>query len=206
MGGLGESGPQEEGSLNMCVAKKNYAHARADQSRECVLNHNYIAVFVIRRAMYELDAEKLGESDRPLWQCAQPFEVIAGKLRTIPKGRHPSHRIKGLHIVQSGDDFVVIAPDERSPEFTRLGCDLVGAGAVADNVTQIHDGIMRRRSRQRSFQSFQVAMNVTDEKYAQSSPENLRLYERVCHRVHNRASGPMSGTDFGQFGKLVSTF
>ena len=63
----------------------------------------------------------------------------------------------------------MVATDEHSPQLTCPLSDFIGIGAVAYDITQIKDTIMRGRSLQTGVQRFQVRMYVRDDKYAHAN-------------------------------------
>ena len=93
--------------------------------------------------------------------------MIAVELIAIPKCRQSSDGIEILDAVNSRDYFVVIAAHKRSTQFPNARGDFVRAGAIADDIAQVDDKISCRRNRQARLQCFQIAMDVTQKKYAQ---------------------------------------
>jgi hypothetical protein len=65
----------------------------------------------------------------------------------------------------------MVATNKSSAQLARTRSDFIRAGAVAHYVTEIRHGIVRRRRREARFQSFQIAVNVAKQEYAQCSPE-----------------------------------
>ena len=86
--------------------------------------------------------------------------------------RYRASRHNALHALSdAGNHFVMIAAHQRASQFAHSLGDFVGAGTITDDVAKIHNHIMWGSGGEGSLQSFQVAVNVADQEYAQSSPE-----------------------------------
>jgi hypothetical protein len=70
----------------------------------------------------------------------------------------------------------MVTADKNSSQRPRAFCYFVGTGAVADDVAEVNGCINRRNRRKRSFKSFQITVNVAEEKYAQYLPDSV-LFE-----------------------------
>ena len=70
------------------------------------------------------------------------------------------HGIEVLDVDQAADGFVVVATDEEFPQCARTFDDFIGAGAVADDVAQIHDQVVSGSGRETGLKSFEIAMNI----------------------------------------------
>src|SRR2546423_5416245 len=97
--------------------------------------------------------------------------MFAVKLFAVPQCRDTRDRIESFHAVDSRDHLVVVAANKNSGQSARAFGHFIGTGAITDNVPQVHGCISRRSGGQTSFESFQIAVNVADEKYAQYLPD-----------------------------------
>jgi hypothetical protein len=69
--------------------------------------------------------------------------------------------IEILRIHEAADSFVMITADKQFSQRARPGNDLVGTGAVAHNIAEIHDEVMRGYDGEASFESFEIRVNIT---------------------------------------------
>ena len=146
----------------MRVPEERKACAGLDERLQRLLYGNNVLIFVTRRSVDELKACEFRNRNRPLGKCPQPVEVFGRKLPTIPQCRKARDRIKALHVLKACDNFVVISTHKGSAQLTRAGRDFVRAGAIADDVAEVHNSVVRRRCRNAGFQSFQITVNVAE--------------------------------------------
>ena len=102
-----------------------------------------------------------------MWQRTQPVKMIAGKLIAVPECGEAGDRIKTLDRINAGHYFIVIPANNGPAELAHARRDLIWTGVVSDDIAEIHDNVCGRRHGQARLKSFQIAVNVTQEKYAQ---------------------------------------
>lgn len=97
----------------------------------------------------------------------QPFEVVRGQLLAGPDGSSGGEGIEVVEFEQSGGGFVVIAANENVSQTKGVVDDLVGTGAIADDVAEIGYEIVGRSCRQAGFHGFEVGVNVAKQQDSQ---------------------------------------
>ena len=65
-----------------------------------------------------------------------------------------------MQVHQAAHRLVVISANENLANLAALLDDLVRARTITDDVAQIDDNVVGRRSREAGLKSFQVAMNI----------------------------------------------
>ena len=89
------------------------------------------------------------------------------------------HGIEIVKVHDSGCGFVVIAAHENFSQLARAVGHFIRAGAVADDVAEIHDHVERRRGRESGVESFEIGVNVAEKQYAHESPDKLPIIDQV---------------------------
>jgi hypothetical protein len=146
------------------VAKKYYAGASFHQLGGGVFGSHDVMIFIVRRAVNVLDSGEFVHRDRPFRQIAQPGQALACKLFAIPDRGYTGDGIKAFYRIDSGNDFVMVAANKNSAQCAHAFRYFIGAGAVTDGVPEIHSFISWRSRRETSFESFQIAVNIAEEK------------------------------------------
>jgi len=83
-----------------------------------------------------------------------------------PFGGYGRNRVEVLQVHETTDGFVVVTAHEDCPQFTRSLDDLVRAGAVSDDVAQIHHQVMGGGGGQTCLESLEVAVDIAEQKNA----------------------------------------
>jgi hypothetical protein len=73
----------------------------------------------------------------------------------------------------------MVAADHNLSQLAGADTDLVGTGAVADNIPEVHQQVEGRSVRQAGFQGFKVGVDIAQEKYAHESPDKLPIIDRA---------------------------
>ena len=129
--------------------------------------------------------------------------MFTADLLAIPQRRYASYWIEIFHALDSRDYLVMVAANKNSGQRTRAFGDFIWTGAVANDVPEIY-GCVRRRSRsQTSFESFQIAVNVAEEKYAQSLPDSV-AFETHAETDYKARTGFLTG-HLAQWSGAIST-
>jgi hypothetical protein len=98
----------------MCVTKKCDAGVSLNKLGGGIFGGHYIAIFIVRRAMYVLDAGDLVHRDRSFGQMPQPGQMFAVNLLAVPQSRYARDRIEILHSVDSRDHLVMVPANKNS--------------------------------------------------------------------------------------------
>ena len=102
-----------------------------------------------------------------MWQRTQPVKMIAGQLIAVPECGEAGDRIKTLDRINAGHYFIVIPANNGPAELAHARRDLIWTGVVSDDIAQVDHNVCRWRDGQARLQCFQIAVDVTQEKYAQ---------------------------------------
>ena|SRR5436305_5281659 len=113
--------------------------------------------------------------------------MFALNLLAVPNRCHAGDRIEIFDVIDSGNHLVMVTADKNSSQRPRAFCYFVGTGAVPDNVAEVNGCITRRNRRKTSFKSFQITVNVADEKYAQYLPDFVSFGGLCQKRIIKRA-------------------
>ena len=149
------------------MPEKNDVHPRRGKRLQRVFNADHVSVFIIGRAVHELDSRQIRNRNGSLRKRAQPFKVIAGQLVAVPERGQAGYRIKTLDRINPSHYFVVVAADESSAKLPHARRDFIWTGVVSDDIAQVDHNVCRWRDGQARLQCFQIAVDVTQEKYAQ---------------------------------------
>ncbi len=133
---------------------------RGQQRFDGVAQSHHIFVLVHGGTVHELYAGQIADLHRALGQSAQPLQVVGSELIAGPQGGQAGDGIEVLQFHGAAGCLVMVAAHEDGPQAANPFDHVVGAGAVAHNIAEVHDQIVRRRRRQACFQSFEVAMNI----------------------------------------------
>jgi hypothetical protein len=71
----------------------------------------------------------------------------------------------------------VIAANENLAKSAGAIGDLVGTGAVTDDIPEINDQIECGSGGEAGFQSFEIGVNVAQQQYAHESPDKLPIID-----------------------------
>ena len=77
----------EESALQVRVSEKSQRHGQRDQRRERVSQRDDIFVFVVGRAVNQLNVGKVRHGNRALRQGAQPLEIFGRQFVARPDAR-----------------------------------------------------------------------------------------------------------------------
>src|SRR5579872_5463899 len=173
MNRLDDTAVQLKRALNVGVPKEGDAGARSNQLRSRIFRGHHVTIFIIRRAVHILNACDSFHPDRTFGQISQPGEMFAVDPSAVPQRRDTCNWVEIFYRVDASDYLVMVAANKNSRQCARTFRHLIGAGAITDDVSEVDSCIGRRSRGQTSFQSFQIAVNVTEEKYAQSLPDSV---------------------------------
>src|SRR3954463_5448405 len=95
--------------------------------------------------------------------------MIAVELIAVPKRGQPRDGIKIFDAINTRNHLVVVAADESSTKFTHASRDFIWIGVISDDIAQVDHNVRRWRDRQARLQSFQIAVDITQKKYAQTN-------------------------------------
>src|SRR5262245_38557434 len=163
-------------ALNVCMPEEGQRHARAAQDRVRIASGQHVLIFIPWRSMDALQV--LQWRERALRQLTQEFQVAWRKLLTGPDRRQSGN---GIEVIQPGDAgtrLVVIPADEDGAQAARSLRHLIWIGAVADDIAEIENAVMRRRSLQAGFQRLEVGVDIGNDKNA-----HKESFESVNQRV-----------------------
>jgi len=146
----------------MRVSEERDASRSHEQRLDRVANRDHVIVFVNRRAMHQLHTGITFKIHRPMRHGAQPLEILRCEFLTGPLCCQGGNGIEILEVHEAADGFVVVATDESRPQGAGTFHHLVGTGAVADEIAQVHDDVVGGGRSQTSFQRFEIAMNIAD--------------------------------------------
>src|SRR3954471_1394936 len=121
--------------------------------------------------------------ERALRHLAQEVQIVGSESLLRPKRRESGDRIEGLNAGDAGAGFIVIAADELPTELAGGVGDFVRAAAIADDIAQVDDRVIGRRSLNAGFHALQVGMDVADDEDAQSRPTVATLLNNEGQRI-----------------------
>ena len=189
----------KKSALQVGVAEEGQGRIQGDERRQSITERDDVFIFVIGRAMHQLNIRMILQRDRPVRKIAQPLQVLSGQLLAGPEGGRRSHRVEVFKIHKSGCGLVVIAPDESLAQFTGTLGDFVRAGTVSDDIAEVDDQVVSRSGCEARIESFQIGVDITEQQYAHGAPDELPIIDRRseiwrCQRLKPRIFGGGSGT------------
>ena len=137
-----------------------------------------VLIFINRRAVHELHFRNLGNLYRPLRQRSQPLKVFRRELVSRPKSGQPGEWIEILKVHQSAGRLIVIPAHEILAQTARALNHFIGAGAVAHDVTQIHNGVIGTSGTETSLECVQIAVDVTQNQNPHMAPNKVAIIRR----------------------------
>src|SRR5579863_1227731 len=138
----------------MSVSKKSEGQGLSDQRSKGIPHRDHILIFIVGRAVDQLDLGKLLQALWTLGKRAEPVEVAGSELIARPDGGSGGHRVEIVEGDETRSCFVVVATDKNLSQATGAVSDFVRTGAVADDVAEIGHEIERRSRGETGFQSF----------------------------------------------------
>src|SRR5277367_4807243 len=121
----------------MSVAKKSYRHGTYHQRLNRVAHRDQVVVLVDRRAMHELQAGEFADLHWTLRKRAQPLQILRTELTASPLRGQSCDGIEIFEVHEAADGLVMVTANENFAQLPHSFDDLVGTGAVADNVAQV---------------------------------------------------------------------
>src|SRR5207248_7414340 len=118
------------------VPEKNDVHPRRGKRLQRVFNADHVSVFIIGRAMHELNSRQLRNNHRSMWQRTQPVKMIAGQLIAVPECGEAGDRIKTLDRINAGHYFIVIPANNGPADLAHARRDLIWTGVVSDDIAK----------------------------------------------------------------------
>ena len=142
------------------------------QGRPGVAHGEDVLVFVERRAVDAGDGFSIrldGRLDGALGEGAEPLDVFPAKLVAGPEGGVAGDGVEVVGRGEAAADAVVVAADDEGGEGADEVDDLVGAGAVADDIAEIPELVISasaRGSGEDGLEGFKVAVDVGEDEGA----------------------------------------
>ena len=90
--------------------------------------------------------------------------MLAGKLFPVPNRRYPRDGVEIFHAVNPTDHLVMVASDKNSSQGAGAFSHFIGAGTIPDDVAEVYGRISWRSRSQTSFECFEIAMDIAEEK------------------------------------------
>src|SRR4029077_16322938 len=112
-----------------------------NQRSQRISQRDDIFVLVIGRAVYQLDVGKIWQGHWTVWQFPQPVKVLGSECVARPDRGRGGHGIEIVQIHQSRGGFVVIPTHEDLAQFAGATRHFMRTGAIAYDVTQVHDDV-----------------------------------------------------------------
>jgi len=157
----------EESALKVGVAEESDRGIDGDERDQGIADRNHVGIFIVGRAVNQLDVREILEGKRPLRESVQPVVVFGSELIASPDGGRCCHGIEVIQCKESGGSFVVISADKNLPQRAGAINNFVGRSAVADDVAEVGHKIEGRSASHASLHGFQVGVNVAKQQYAQ---------------------------------------
>ena len=104
----------------------------------------------------------------PWGSSRSQFEVFGGELVAGPEGGGAGDGVEGVGRGEAAGDAVMVAADDEGGEGADAVEDLVGAGAVADHVTEVPELVEagELRGGEDGVERFKVAVDVGEDEDA----------------------------------------
>ena len=102
----------------------------------------------------------LYSSERTFGKLAQKLEVLIGKMVVGPKSGQSGIGVESIQADHPRARPIMIASDKYFAQIPHPFGHLIGIGAVAHNVPQVENLIVRGRSLQAGIQRLLVGMNI----------------------------------------------
>ena len=97
-------------------------------------------------------------------QLTQKFQMLWNEPLSRPESGQAGNGIEVIQIAHARAGLVMVSAHKNRPQLARARRDRVWIGAVAHDIAQIENLIVLRGRLQAGFQSFQIGMDIREDK------------------------------------------